>query len=93
MKELTIRIHFRRQNGKVEDNQEEFALSYFHGILPSPGDRILDPGVLQGLDRRDPENRNIWTVVGRVFNPRDLRDYVALIVEERKLTLEEEPFL
>ncbi|HMM73937.1 MAG TPA: hypothetical protein PKC22_17220, partial [Rhodocyclaceae bacterium] len=53
------------------------------------GDRILNPGVRQGLDRYSPANREIWTVVGRMFNPRDNEDYIALIVEERAPTPDE----
>ena len=79
----TIRIYFRYADGKVDDGSRDFGLEDFAGFLPAIGDTILNPGVLQGLDRDIPENREIWTVVGRVFNPRDLANYVVLIVEER----------
>ena len=47
------------------------------------GDMIIDPGVLQGLNRHEPTNRRVWDVAGRVFNPRDMADYIAFVVEER----------
>lgn len=84
MAEVTIRIYYRHENGKVEDGQQDYSLSDFANVLPAIGDTILDPGVLVGLDRRLPENRDVWKVVDRVFNPRDLADYVVLVVEERK---------
>lgn len=86
MKDVTIRIYFRDSDGKANDGQEDYGLSDFGGLLPCVGDCILKPGVLQGLDRGRPNNREIWTVVGRMFNPRDNKDYVALIVEERPPT-------
>lgn len=61
--------------------------------MPAVGDLILDPGVLSCLDRRDRKNRRMWTVVQRVFNPRDNADYIALVVQERQPTEAEEPFL
>jgi hypothetical protein len=81
--DVTIRIYRRQADGTLEDGQEDYDLSSFGGFLPAVGDLIVKPGVPVGLDRHDPQNREIWTVVGRVFNPRDLEDYVALIVDER----------
>ena len=86
MADTTIRIHMRGADGKVTDAQQDYGLEDFAGHLPQIGDTIVDPGVPQGLDRRKPENRDVWKVVDRVFNPRDLQDYVALVVEERKGT-------
>ena len=81
MHNVTIRIYFRNSDGTVEDGQQDCGLQNFGGVLPAIGDRILDSGVPQGRDRRNPVNREIWTVVGRMFNPRDNEDYIALIVE------------
>ena len=53
----------------------------------------MDPGVTSGLNQNAPKNRRMWTVVQRVFNPRDNADYIALIVEERQPTEVEELFL
>lgn len=84
---VTIRINYRNPDGKIEDGQQDFGLEDFGGVLPAVGDLILNPGVLQGLNRRDPANREIWTVVGRIFNPRDLGgEYIGLIVEVRAPT-------
>lgn len=84
MPDITIRLYFREANGTLVDGQEDYGIESFAGQVPAIGDMIVRPGVLQGLDRHDPANREIWDVVGRVFNPRDLADYVALVVEERK---------
>jgi len=81
---MSVRIYYRESDGNLVDGEQDFDLSSFAGILPNIGDWIIEPGVPQGLDRREPSNRIIWTVVGRVFNPRDLEDYVALVVEKRR---------
>ncbi|HBF28124.1 MAG TPA: hypothetical protein DDW73_00610 [Rhizobium sp.] len=86
LRDVTIRIYCRDKDGKVEDGSHDCSLSEFTGFLPSIGDTIVDPGVLQGLDRREPGNRDVWKVADRIFNPRDMSDYVVLIVEVRKGT-------
>ena len=86
MQDVTVRIHFRQPDGAIEDGQQDFGLESFAGFLPAVGDTIVDPGVRVGLDRRDPANREVWTVVQRVFGPRDLQDCVVLVVEARKGT-------
>lgn len=83
MSDISVRLYFRESDGKLVDGQQDFDLSSFAGVVPGVGDLIVEPGVLQGVDRNDPANRVIWAVVGRVFNPRDQEDYVALIVERR----------
>ncbi len=80
--EVTVRIYKQTQEGDWEDWQQDYGLEDFAGFLPAVGDLILEPGVLQGLNRYDPQNRKLLTVVQRVFNPRDLPNYVALVVEE-----------
>lgn len=83
MTDVHIRIYFREAAGTLVDSQQEFDVGSFAGLVPGVGDMIVNPGVPQGLDRHNPSNRQVWDVVGRVFNPRDMDDYVALIVEER----------
>lgn len=83
MGDIHIRIYFREADGTLVDGQQEFDVESFAGQVPGIGDVIVKPGVPQELDRHDPSNREVWVVVGRVFNPRDMADYVALIVEER----------
>lgn len=91
MTDLTIRLHYRDQNGKVfEDAREDFGLESFGGHLPVVGDLILDPRSDSELNRK---NRRIWNVVQRVFNPRDNADYIALVVEEQPPTGAEEAVL
>lgn len=87
-----IRVLHRDETGKVSDFGNDFDPEHFAGQVPAIGDMILDPGVPSGNDRHDPRNREIWTVVGRVFNPRDNKDYVSLIVESRRGTLADEAF-
>jgi hypothetical protein len=83
MLDVHIRIYFREADGTLEDSQREYGVESFAGAIPATGDMIVDPGVLQGLNRHEPTNRRVWDVVGRVFNPRDMPDYIALVVEER----------
>ena len=88
-----IRILHRDPAGKIFDSGTEFGLEDFAGQVPNIGDMIVDPAVLVGNDRRLPQNRQVWTVVGRVFNSRDNADYVALIVETRDGTIMDEAYL
>ena len=88
-----IRILFRNPNGSVSDGGVEFGRDQFAGELPAIGDTIVYPGVAQGRDRTLPQDRQVWSVVGRVFNPRDREDAVALIVETRDGPLRDEAFL
>src|SRR4051794_6744464 len=79
-----LRILRRLPDGRIVDVQDDYDPSDFAGRIPSIGDEILVPGVLEGLDRSDPESRTFWKVLYRVFNPRDLGSVcVALVVEER----------
>ncbi|MBA4765306.1 MAG: hypothetical protein H2048_07480 [Erythrobacter sp.] len=89
----TIRILHRAEDGKVSDGSLDFDLNDFGDQVPAVGDQIVNPGVLIGKDRTDPQNREIWTVVGRVFNSRDNKDYIGLIVKTRQGTLEDDGFL
>jgi hypothetical protein len=85
MTDVNVRIYYR-QNGTDVDGEATYDLSSFAGVLPAVGDTIVDPGVIGGRDRSEPANRVIWKVVERVFGPRDLEDYVVLVVEERRGT-------
>lgn len=88
-----FRIYERDSDGQIEDRQHDMSLDDFGGQCPLVGDLIVEAGVPSHLDRSDPANRKIWTVVARVFNPRDLPDYIALIVEERAPTATEAAFV
>ena len=83
MNDVTVRIYYRDASGYTEDAQLDMSLDDFGGVMPAIGDTILNPGVAAGLDRSQPENREVWKVVERVFNPRDNKDYVTLVVEYR----------
>lgn len=79
-----FRIYERAADGEIEDRQLDMSLDDFGGQCPMVGDLIVEAGVPQHLDRHEWSNRTLWTVVARVFNPRDLPDYIALVVEERE---------
>ena len=79
--EVSIRFHYRNGDDVWQDGGQDYSLDEFAGVLPSIGDMILEPGVPQGRDRQDRKNRRLLTVVHRVFNARDLPNYVALIVD------------
>ena len=81
-RDVTIRLYEQTAAGDWHDWEEDYDLEAFAGFLPNVGDVILKPGVPQGLDRHDPQNRRLLTVVKRIFNPRDLQNYVVLVVEE-----------
>lgn len=83
MTEVTFRIYYRDASGHTEDATLDMGLEDFGGQAPMIGDTILNPGVTSGRDRNDPTNREVWKVVDRVFNPRDNKDYIALVVEYR----------
>lgn len=74
-----VRIYIRKADGKLEDTSEAYEVSNFGGIIPTVGDKFLNPWTSEQTTRNDPGNREIYTVLERVFNPRDLKDYVVLI--------------
>lgn len=75
----TIKVFRRLPDESVDVNPiDELDLSkHFDGHLPQVGDTIL--GTALGTDGK----RIIWTVLQRALRPRDLHDYVALVVDER----------
>lgn len=83
MSQSAVIICFRNSDGKIVPDDGSYELSEFAGIVPSIGDRILEPGIRNGLDRHQLVNRRIWTVVDRYFYARDTAGQVALVVEER----------
>ena len=86
MKDLAFRILTRRGNGMICDERFELDLAFFGGVVPVPGDLILDPGATQGADRSQPENRTLWIVRERIFNTKDLEGaYIALVVDKREV--------
>ncbi|RVL69854.1 hypothetical protein CN140_35830 [Sinorhizobium meliloti] len=89
--DIAIRVYFRAESGLVADGQR-YDLSDFGGFLPAIGDQVLQPGVLQGIDRSQRKSRTVWTVVGRIFNPKDSPNHVCLIVEPR-LGTEGDPWI
>lgn len=90
---ISVRILCREAGGSIVDGQIEYGTETFAGQVPMIGDTILDPGVVRGPNRHEPENRRIWTVVGRVFNPRDREGVVGLIVDSRDGHTGDEAFL
>lgn len=94
MSDTTIRIYFQKSDGTLEDGKQDYGIEDFGGVIPTAGDLILVPGVNSSLDRQLPQNRRFWSVVRRVFNPRDNGGkYVALIVQTRTIERTEEELL
>jgi len=60
--------------------------------VPIIYEAILNSGVLVGKDGDGLRDRQIWTAVARVFNPRDYKDYVSLILESCGGTLAGDAF-
>ena len=85
MTELIARIYGILEDGTYSDLKLDFSLSDFNGVLPTPGDLIVDPGVVSGRDRSAPENRTVYEVVSRYFFPvaDETWRYVALVCRER----------
>lgn len=79
---VTIRLHYRDNEGIWQDDGQDYSLEDFAGFLPAVGDIILEPGVPSNLDRREPKNRLLMKVVDRVFNARDMSNYVVLVVDK-----------
>ena len=90
---IAIRIFRLDSNGLLFDDEVDFELSDFGGVLPVAGDCILYPLVQQGGSRTEPEDREILTVESRLFNPRDMKDRVILICTVRPATEGEREFL
>jgi hypothetical protein len=86
MTDITIRLYYRDEQGHLTDHVHDFGLETFAGCVPMVGDKFLHPGVLEGKDRRDYRNRELLVVRERIFNARDLQDYIMLVCEEQPLT-------
>ena len=74
MSEFLISIGFINEGGNIEREGKSYASAHFGGIIPSVGDRILDPGVALEYggvkpDFDDPKRRNFWLVEERIFRP------------------------
>lgn len=93
MEEHSVRIYYTSDDGEWQDGQIDYPLSSFAGVLPAVGDLILEPGVLHGKDRHDPDNREMLEVKKRVFGARDFPNIVALLVEKRKVDLLEQDLI
>ncbi len=63
-----------KASGVIERGTENFESRAFGGVVPSIGDRILDPGIAvkPGESRpnfSDPERHIFWVVEERIFRP------------------------
>ncbi|MFC5358109.1 hypothetical protein [Azospirillum himalayense] len=57
------------------------------GVVPAVGDIIVEPGVMQGLNREEPTNRLVYEVQSRYFLPAEADGSppkICLVVKERK---------
>ena len=95
MPKTAIRIYVDYGEGPFDDRREEYDLENFGGdVLPAVGDRIVTPWVPGGLNRSDPENREVYEVRHRYFLPNttpkdDELVYLVLVVRSRGATDEE----
>lgn len=64
-----VRLLYRDEQGNICDTRGDYDLDDFGGVLPAVGDRIVEPGVAGGRDPREPENRTVYTVEERYFQP------------------------
>ena len=74
-------------DGMIVSIGDGYYLEDFGGVLPGVGDLIVDPGVVEGRDRREPSNRQIMEVEKRYFQPRTDRDefiWAHLVVRIRQ---------
>lgn len=77
---------FMQRNG-YHEKFDDYDLEALGGTVPTVGDLIVDPGVLQGRDRSEPTNRTVYEVAARYFHPRTTdSEYVliSLLVKERQ---------
>ena len=79
-----VRLYTKEANG-LADTKIEFDDSELAYTVPVVGDLIVDPGVLDGLDRRVAQNRQVFEVLDRYFLPSPSRNpiYFALVVSMR----------
>lgn len=84
-----IRLHLIDEAGAIVDTGTNLTLADFAGALPLPGDRIVQPPPSDLPDDAPSPERVMLDVVGRVFRPRDLAEFVALICRARPATVEE----
>ena len=91
MEPVTLRLHFVEPDGRVIDGMRELRLDQCGGVVPVVGDQILLPLAFGESLAGAP--RQMLTVLRRIFNPRDIPDYVALVCERRELGEAEEELL
>ena len=60
---------YHEVEGEYRDLEYDCEVGEDLPAMPMVGDHILDPGVLGGLDRSEPENRTVYEVVARYFLP------------------------
>lgn len=78
----SIRIYRTWEDGRIEDARQDFALEHLGGVVPTVGDYILNPAIRPQFPEGDPRRRTFWKVTARYLRPRDLDDYVAIVVED-----------
>ncbi|XYD08801.1 hypothetical protein R1A27_28335 [Methylobacterium sp. NMS12] len=91
MEPVTIRLHYVEADGRAVDARRELRLDQCGGTVSAVGDEMLLPLVVGESLASAP--RQLLTVKRRIFNPRDLPDYVALVCERRPVSEAEEDLL
>jgi hypothetical protein len=88
MKEPKILIYrfLEHYDGTSPEPIDKYGPRQLGGHVPAVGDLIIDPGVQEDWDRRNPEARRIYEVTARYFWPTtDMGDVrIALVVRARQ---------
>ena len=78
---------FEMKDGYLTYMSEGYELKDLGGTIPNVGDLMVDPGVLDGADRREASSHTVREVVARYIKPQ-ISDVVgariALVVKSRR---------
>ena len=82
----SVRIKvFVESGGHLVEVDQEYGLSEV-GLVPQIGDLFVNPGVVEGRDRKDPRNREVGTVTKRYIQPQrgpSGETYICIVVDTR----------
>ncbi len=79
-----IGLFLERDDGSSPEKVDDYEPAQFDHQVPAVGDLIVDPGVQEGQNRGHPENRTIYEVIARYFEPRDVGVRIHLVVRARQ---------
>ncbi len=94
-RQVHIRLYTEGSH-RYEESRDTYGPDEFGGQIPLVGDLIADPGVPAGLDRTMAQNRTVFEVVKRYFQPARSNEgsaFIALLVRKRPGNEEEADIL